>query len=242
MTRPIPILVYHQIAPEPPRGTPFRSLCVAPADFARQMRFMRLLGYKGLSMSKLMPYLTGTKHGKVFGITFDDGYVNNLEHAAPVLQALGFSSTCYAVSQLLGKTNVWDSELGIPQVPLMNRTELRQWTACGQEVGAHTRNHVHLNAMDSEAAWEEIALCKTELESVCGGPVEHFCYPYGDFAAIHTGMVEKAGYQSATTTQRGRCRAGERVLQLPRVPVVRSTTLLAFWLKIATQYEDKKRA
>ncbi|MEO6320260.1 MAG: polysaccharide deacetylase family protein, partial [Polaromonas sp.] len=68
----IPILVYHQIAAAPPKGSPFRSLYVSPASFARQMAVLKLLGYQGLSLGALLPYLLGEKKGKVIGITFDD--------------------------------------------------------------------------------------------------------------------------------------------------------------------------
>ncbi|MDB5966282.1 MAG: polysaccharide deacetylase, partial [Polaromonas sp.] len=47
--QPIPVLVYHQIEEAPPKGSPFRSLYVAPGAFARQMRLLSLLGYRGLS-------------------------------------------------------------------------------------------------------------------------------------------------------------------------------------------------
>ena len=124
-TRPIPILVYHQIAAAPPKGSPFRSLYVAPEAFARQMAWLERLGYVGLSMTALQPYLDGKKIGKVVGITFDDGYLNNLSHALPSLAKHGFSSTCYAVSGLLGKTNVWDQCIGVAQTPLMNESQLR---------------------------------------------------------------------------------------------------------------------
>jgi peptidoglycan/xylan/chitin deacetylase (PgdA/CDA1 family) len=238
---PIPILTYHQIAPAPAKGTPFRSLSVAPDDFGRQMSFLNLLGYRGLSMSDLLPYLRGERQGKVVGITFDDGYLNNHTHALPVLQRLSFSSTCYVVSQLLGQTNVWDRETGIPEAKLMSAHHLREWIAGGQEIGAHTRNHVHLTQLPLELCKAEIQDCKTELEQVCGVPVSHFCYPYGEFAPEHLAMVRDAGYATATTTQRSRCQSGEDLFLLPRVPVARSMTRLALWLKLATAYEDRRR-
>lgn len=240
-TAPIPILTYHQIAEAPPKGAPYRSLYVAPRDFARQMAFLALLGYRGLSMGDLQPYLRGEQHGKVVGITFDDGYVNNLTHALPVLQQHGFTSTCYVVSQLLGKTNVWDIPTGIAQVPLMTATQLQQWVAGGQQVGAHTRNHVHLPDVSTEQCAQEIVLGRHELEVGAASPVTHFCYPYGDFNVETVAAVGNAGFESATTTRRGRCQTGESMLELPRVPVLRSTTRLVFWLKIATGYEDRRR-
>ncbi len=239
---PIPILVYHQIDVAPPKGAPFRSLYVAPAAFARQMRFLSVLGYRGLSMSALLPYLRGEKQGKVVGITFDDGYVNNLTHALPILQAHGFSSTCYAVSQHLGQTNVWDAEVGIAPAALMDAAQLRRWVAGGQEVGAHTRHHVNLTTCGEAVASAEILLSKKELTTNTKRALEGFCYPYGRYAAGHVEMVHTAGFVSATTTQRGRVRAGLSLFELPRVPVVRSTTLPVFWLKLATGYEDRRAA
>jgi peptidoglycan/xylan/chitin deacetylase (PgdA/CDA1 family) len=88
--RPIPILTYHQIAQAPARGSPMRSLYVSPAAFSRQIRTLSLLGYQGLSMTSLMPYLRGEKTGKVVGITFDDGYANNLENACRGFEKIQF--------------------------------------------------------------------------------------------------------------------------------------------------------
>lgn len=236
---PIPVLMYHQIEVAPPRGGAFRSLYVSPGAFARQMQMLRWLGYRGLSMSALLPYLRGEKLGKVVGITFDDGYLNNLTHALPVLSHSGFSSTCYAVSQRLGQTNSWDQAQGVAQTPLMTAGELRQWVDGGQEVGAHTRHHVRLPLLDAASSREEIALCKAELESVTQSAVAHFCYPYGDYASEHVEMARLAGFHTVTTTQRGRCLSGQHLLQLPRVPIVRSTTLPVAWFKLASDYEDR---
>lgn len=238
--RPIPILVYHQIDAAPPAGAPYRSLYVAPSAFARQMALLRLMGWQGLSMTALEPYLRGEKDGKVVGITFDDGYVNNLDHALPALLRNGFSATCYFVSGLMGQTNRWDAEVGIAQVPLMTGEQARAWAVGGQEGGAHTRHHVHLPRVDDAAAREEVAGSRADLEAELGTPVRHFCYPYGDYEPRHAQMAAEAGFASVTTTRRGRCHAGADWLALPRVPVLRSTTLAQFWLKIATAYEDGK--
>ncbi|MES2687554.1 MAG: polysaccharide deacetylase family protein [Pseudomonadota bacterium] len=238
----IPILVYHQISEAPPKGAPFRGLYVSPAAFSRQMGLLKMLGYQGLAMGALLPYLKGEKSGRVVGITFDDGYLNNLTHALPVLQRHGFSSTCYAVSNLLGQTNAWDREIGIAQVPLMDAGQLRLWVAGGQEVGSHTQNHVRLLQSDAPTALGEMTQDKAALEALLATPVQHFCYPYGEYAPEHVAMARQAGFQTVTTTRRGRSTVKGDLLQLPRVPVVRSTSLPVFWLKIATAYEDRERA
>ncbi|MDB5964477.1 MAG: polysaccharide deacetylase, partial [Polaromonas sp.] len=192
------------------------------------------------SMTGLQPYLLGEKPGKVVGITFDDGYLNNLIHALPVLKRHGFSSTCYAVSGLAGKTNVWDKDLGIAQTPLMNQTQMRQWVAGGQEIGTHTRSHVNLQELDDTRCQSEIGQGKTDLERMIVRPVTQFCYPYGRYDPRHIEMLRAEGFATATTTRRSRCRTGSDLLEIPRVPVLRSTSLPLFWLKIATTYEDRR--
>jgi peptidoglycan/xylan/chitin deacetylase (PgdA/CDA1 family) len=236
---PFPILMYHQIDEPAARGTPLRGLTVAPGSFARQMRLLKVLGYRGVSMPDFLPYLRGEKTGKVVGITFDDGYQNNLIHAAPILQELGFSATCYGVSQQMGGSNVWDHDQVAPK-PLMTASEWRQWHALGMDVGSHTRHHVRLTELDDQHAATEICQSREELEQMLGAPVRHFCYPYGLFNNKHAEMAQMAGYESATTTQRGRANKFDDAFRLRRVMVARATHSLQFLLKTMTRYEDRK--
>lgn len=236
----IPILMYHQIDVPPPRGTPLRGLVVSPGSFAWQMGLLRLLGYRGLSMRDLEPYLSGDKQGKVVGITFDDGYRNNLTHALPVLQRHGFTATCYAVSTLFGGRNSWDEGL-VAQTPLMTRAEWGRWRDAGMDVGSHTRTHARLPDLDAQAAREEILGSRQELEQALGCEVRHFCYPYGQFGPEHAALAREAGYRTATTTNRGRVQAGEDAYTLRRIMVACSTNLALFAAKVLTRYEDRRR-
>lgn len=239
--RTIPILMYHQIDLSAPRGTDYRSLTVDPRRFASQMRWMSRLGYRGLSMRDLLPYLTGERTGKVFGITFDDGFRNVYEHALPVLKAAGFTSTNYFVANQLDGSNAWDADKNMPQVPLMSLTQIQDWAQSGQEVGSHTLNHVHLPALSDEQARAEILQSRHVLQNLVQQEITAFCYPFGDFSAQHCLMAKEAGYSNATTTERGRVRASDDLFELPRVGIWRSTHLLKFFQKCLTQHEDSKR-
>ncbi|KCB21672.1 polysaccharide deacetylase family protein [Bordetella hinzii] len=236
-----PILMYHQIGIPAPSGTPYRGLTVHPARFRSQMTWMHRLGYRGLSMRDLMPYLRGEKTGKVFGVTFDDGYRNVLENAAPVLAELGFTGTNYFVARQLDGSNVWDAEKGIPYAGLMSAAEMRQWHEAGNEVGSHTLDHVHLPRLPADEARRQIRQSKDELEQALGAPVTAFCYPYGDHGPEHMTMVREAGYDNATLTVRGLACAADDPFGLPRVTVSRSTHLLSFLLKTLTRYEACRR-
>lgn len=235
----IPILMYHQIDSPPPRGTPLRGLIVAPSSFAWQMRMLRMLGYRGLSMRDLEPYLKGELKGKVVGITFDDGYLNNLQNALPVLRQHGFTATCYGVSSLLGGTNSWDRGI-VAEKPLMSLQDWQRWRDSGMDIGSHTRTHAKLTELPADGARSQIVDSKKELEQAFGCEVRHFCYPYGWYRPEHQRMACEAGYATATTTHRGRVHADADPYTLRRIMVARATNPLQFFWKVATAYEDRR--
>jgi len=239
--RMIPILMYHQIGEPAARGTPYRGLTVHPAKFRSQMTWLRRLGYRGLSMRELLPYVRGERHGKVVGITFDDGYRNVLENALPVLADVDFTATNYFVVRQLGGGNVWDYREGVPHSDLMSVNELRAWSKAGHEVGSHTLNHPFLPTLSPELAANEIRDSRQALEQILGAPVESFCYPYGGESPALRQVVREAGYSNATTTERGLVRPDDDIMGLPRIFVARSAHLLRFLQKTLTALEDRRR-
>lgn len=237
----IPILMYHQIGQPAPRGTPFRSLTVHPASFRRQMKWMRRLGYTGLSMRELMPYLQGRKQGKVFGITFDDGYVNVLQNALPILREVGFTSTNYFVAERFGGSNEWDHGIGVPPSALMSRAQAAAWVAAGQEAGSHSLDHPNLPDLAGPDAFDQIHKSRQILQEALNVEVTAFCYPYGHETPALRDMVREAGYISATTTSGGLAGPADDVFGLPRVTVARSTHIVRFLQKCLTRLEEKRR-
>jgi len=235
----IPILMYHNIG-TPPAGAKLRSLYVRERVFARQMALLSLLGIKGLSMSAAMPYLAGRKTGRVAVITFDDGYLDTVEAAMPILQKYGFSATCYAVSSLEQKYNYWDAaNLGVEK-PLMSAEQLKKWVDGGMELGAHSRTHPFLTRCNDQQLIDETSGCKNDLESIVGTPVTQFCYPSGDVDDRVAEAVKNAGFAAATTTRRGRAEVGGDLFQLPRVLVAGHNPLYLFPIKLFTSYEDRR--
>ena len=238
--RACPIFMYHNIDRAPRGLRRWRSLYVSPGAFARQMWLLKRMGYKGLSMADAMPYLRGEQQGRIAVITLDDGYVDNLERALPVLQRYGFTATCYVVSGSIGRYNNWDAEkLGIHK-PLMTPAQLRAWHAGGMEIGAHTRSHPRLTQCNDTQLYEEIAGSKADLEDHLGAAVTQFCYPYGDMDDRVADATRAAGYDAATTTHRGRATAGMNLWRLPRVQVARHHVLPQFAMRAFTNYENRR--
>ena len=236
--RRIPILMYHSIE-KMPKQTVMRSLHVSPKKFGFQMWILNMLGYKGLSMRELTPFLEGKK-GKVVGITFDDGYQNNLSNAAPILKKYDFTATCYLVSQRIGNTNSWDLDKDITQRPLMNHAEIEKWLNLGLDIGAHTQTHPLLEKLSYEKSEEEIVNCKSDLEQMFKVHIKDFCYPFGRFDDKHIKILKKAGFITATSMNRGRASTDSNKLILPRIPINHHTLPHLFLAKILTNYEDRR--
>lgn len=236
------ILSYHQTTTIPPRGTPCRSLMLPPWRFALQMRALKALGWRGLSMRDLEPYLRGDKQGKVFGITLDDGYLNNHDHALPVLREVGFTATSFIVTAEIGGSNTWDHAQGVPPSPLMGVEHLRHWLDAGMELGAHTRHHVNLNQCDEATARDEIEGSKRELEDLLGIEVRSFCYPYGEHRQEHADMARRAGFATATTIVSSRTRPDDDLMRLPRISVHLKGSLPLVVAQVTTDHEDWRNA
>ena len=237
LQKPIPILMYHSIAAMP-KGTVMRSLHVPPKLFKLQMWLLKIMGYQGLSIGELQPYLTGKKIGKVVGITFDDGFKNNLVEALPILKKNRFSATCYIISQNIGGINHWDLKKGIDENPLMDENEIKEWINNGMEIGSHTQNHIRLTESDIKTATKEITQSKLDLERQFDCSISHFCYPYGNYNDEIIAITKDAGYSTATTVNRGRVVHGDDLLTLSRVPITHRTFFHLFLMKILSKYED----
>lgn len=177
---------------------------------------------------------------KVFGLSFDDGFLNVYRHALPVLQRLDFTATNYFVAGHPGGFNFWDIDKGIPESPLMGRREILEWAKVGNEVGAHTVDHADLSRLDDGAAAAQIADSRTMLEDLAAASVKSFCYPWGKYRAEHAHMARVAGFSTATTTNRGLVQRNADMWQLPRVSVALSTYFLRLTQKLFTSYEDER--
>jgi peptidoglycan/xylan/chitin deacetylase (PgdA/CDA1 family) len=110
LRKPAPIiLMYHRVAELP--YDPW-SLCVAPSRFAEQLR--SLVGARSVvSMDTLVRRLVrGELNGREVAISFDDGYVDNLTVAKPLLEQVSAPATVFLTSGRLGASEeFWWDEL-----------------------------------------------------------------------------------------------------------------------------------
>jgi peptidoglycan/xylan/chitin deacetylase (PgdA/CDA1 family) len=108
----------------------------------------------------------------------------------------------------------------LPSDLMMSRSQVRQLTVAGMEVGAHTVHHPILRTLSDQDARDEIVASREELQSITGTPITGFAYPNGrpvqDFTERDRDLVEALGFDHAVSTVRGCGHAGSDIYQVPR--------------------------
>src|SRR5207244_4284294 len=74
-------------------------------------------------------------------LTIDDGYADNADVAAPILERHGFRGTIYLVSDRLGGVNDWSDGGPLRGRELLSVRQLEPLRSRGLEFGAHTLSH-----------------------------------------------------------------------------------------------------
>ena len=85
----------------------------------------------------------------------------------------------------------------------LTKTELRELSDLGFEIGSHSLTHRHLNDLDAKEIRSELVDSKNVLEEITGKRVDHFSCPGGRVNALVTDVAVAAGYKSVATSQLG---------------------------------------
>ena len=180
--------------------------------------------FRVVSLAELVDALErGQNLNRHLTITFDDGYQDNFENAAPVLERLSLPATFFVISQWIGTDVVpwWDRQQGVRH-PGMTWDQVRSLRQRGFDVGAHTRTHVDLGKVSVAEAREEIVGARIDLERELGARVESFAYPYGrrqNLAGENRDLVKMAGFRCCCSCFGGVNPPGADPFRLARVPI-----------------------
>jgi peptidoglycan/xylan/chitin deacetylase (PgdA/CDA1 family) len=159
-------------------------------------------------------------------ITFDDGYRDNLENAAPVLQRYGYPAVVFVPVGYIDGTRPLPHDEHLASRGIVNRPlswqDLAELEAAGIQVGSHGIGHRPLADLEVDEAAREITLSKLRLEDALGRPVRAFAYVKGSeahYRLVHLSLLRQAGYDLAFTSISGSNGAGTDPLQLHRYNV-----------------------
>jgi peptidoglycan/xylan/chitin deacetylase (PgdA/CDA1 family) len=204
---PVPILMYHVIAPPLPNA-PYPDLYVKPADFRGQVAWLAAHGYHAVTLRQVYDYWRGVRAlpRKPVVLTFDDGYHSDFSVALPTLHARRWPGVLNL--EVRNLKPVWGTRPGM----------VRQMIAAGWEIDAHTMTHPDLTTVDAGQLRYQVAGSRAAIRRMFHQPVDFFCYPSGRYDDAVIGAVREAGFLGATTTNEGLARP-DSLYTLARVRV-----------------------
>lgn len=239
--QPWPILMYHGIteSTEAP-SFEYHGTRTSPARFAEQMAWLAAEGWRGVGVSAGLHAVAKApaESARTVALTFDDGQVDFLAHALPVLQRHSFSATLYLPTAYIG-----DSRRRFQGAECITWSEARALRAAGIELGAHTVTHPRMVELTDEGIWRELVDSRREIERQTGGAIRGFSYPYAfpsaqfDFVRRLRAMLPVAGYAHCVTTMIGRAATGGHPLLLPRLPINGHDDRALFHAKLTGGYD-----
>jgi peptidoglycan/xylan/chitin deacetylase (PgdA/CDA1 family) len=208
---PVPVLMYHVIAPAPP-GATYAGLWVSPADLRAQVTALAKAGFQGVTLDAVLDGWAGkdTLPPHPVVLSFDDGYLSQGQEAGAILRAQGWP----------GVLNLALHNLDTPGG--LSASRVRAMIADGWEIDAHSLTHPDLTTLNAIALRREVAGSRTAIQERFGVAVNAFCYPAGRYDATVEAAVRAAGYRAATTVEDGVARASADRYALPRIRVDRS--------------------
>lgn len=212
----VPILMYHKIGTQP--DSPW---WVSEQDFEEHLNGLREEGFTSILPSDLAAHVKWGKSlpARPVIITFDDGFLNCLQHAEPLLARYGFRAVTYLITGSVSDTP--ETRRSFEDTPLLSWPEVREMHRRGTIVfGSHTRSHVNLAAAANP--WDDIRGSYRDIRKKGGFQPDGLCYPYGEYRPSTLPLVAKAGFTTAMTCHEDVARAAPdtRLLELPRVSVM----------------------
>lgn len=125
-------------------------------------------------------------------VTFDDGYLDTLRVAAPILVECGIPFTVFVSSDFIkNRTNGF-----------LAPEELRELAGLpGVTIGAHGKSHCPLTSCNDSALKTELSSSKYYLEDLLGCSVTAIAYPFGAANIRVRDAVRQLGYNLGVCTR-----------------------------------------
>jgi peptidoglycan/xylan/chitin deacetylase (PgdA/CDA1 family) len=193
-TPTVPILLYHSVSDSP--SSFIAPFTVSPDTFARHLDAVAASGATTLTVSELRAALDGHQPlpQRPVLVTFDDGFLDTLTVAAPLLAERGMSMTAYVTTGVVGGTSPGGD-------PMLSWSQTAELAASGAEIGGHSHTHPELDTLPVTALREETAGCRARLQDSTGLPINSFAYPFGYSDPRVRRVVQDAGFTSACSVK-----------------------------------------
>lgn len=112
-----------------------------------------------------------------FLVTFDDGYVDVLKHALPILDDLGIRAVHFVIAAAVEHGTC--EGIPTPRAPFLTAAQLDAFVRHGHRIGAHSRTHRRFDALTLDEVRREMCATAPGMAPKLKGQSGLFAYPYG---------------------------------------------------------------
>jgi peptidoglycan/xylan/chitin deacetylase (PgdA/CDA1 family) len=190
-------------------------LSVSPAAFKRQMEMLLESSVKPISLDRALELLGSEIDDRYVCVTFDDGYVDNIEHGEPVLRALQIPATIFLPTAIIDRRAgyFWVD----PPPPALSWAEIHRVSQQGLiSFQSHSDSHAWLPELSESDVLREFIESKALIERHTGSSVNSLAFPGGLYGPREQRLLRRAGYRAGLTTDHGVNTAAQDLTALRR--------------------------
>ena len=213
------ILAFHRVNDEIPEdgltcsSGKFEHFC---QFFGQHFKVVRLADQ--IRAARTREFLGGT-----VSITFDDGYLDNFEVAAPILRRHGLPATFFVTTGFIGGAFVpyWDRDI-TARLGWMTWDQVRLLSEQGFDIGSHTDTHIDMASSAPDAVLSDLLKSRERLRVELGMQADLLAYPFGGYDQVSDrafALVRQAGFAGSVSCYGGTNTYGANPYNLKRIGV-----------------------
>lgn len=213
------ILLYHRVSDQ------FRdNVTIGIENFDQQMAYLS----NNCTLVSLKQVVAGDipRDAKkpVIAVSFDDGYLDNYENAAPILIKHQVPCTFFISTDKIRDNQPFDHDMRALGFGLDNMSwdQVRQMRDWGLHIGSHTRNHVNLAEVDDTTAYQELKGSLDDIRAELGQEQVFMAFPYGRKKHITPARIDtmkELGYAACFSAYGGLNTADMDLFNIRRIGV-----------------------
>ncbi|MBE7027008.1 MAG: polysaccharide deacetylase family protein [Ruminococcaceae bacterium] len=202
----LPILMYHSILQNPSSAGKY---VVSPGTFENDIKYLKDNGYTSILSDELIAYVKNGEPlpSKPVMITLDDGYLNNLTYALPILEKYDMKAIISVVGKYTERFSAEDDHN--PSYSHFSWEDINTCIASGRiEIGNHSydmhsqgaRKGTTKKRGESETEYEkvlseDVLKMQALLLEHCNAQPKVFTYPYGAVSNASVDIIKKLGFE-----------------------------------------------
>lgn len=235
----IPVLMYHKI-PDQALQTQHK-IYVTAKNFRKHLKFFKSRGFQTLTFSELEKFRKAEKSFSEFPkkpliLTFDDGYVDNLQNASPLLKEFGFKAQIFLLADAGLDSNKWDLDGREPQHAIVSQQDRQKWLQSNFEISSHGFSHQKITEFTPNEAKTELLQSKISLEKEFNIKVNTYAFTYGITTPEAAELALQAGYSYAVNTDTGGFLLEEAPYAIFRVNIFPDENFWSLFKKTSSWY------